>query len=527
MKSMLVVVPGAAALVAAALLFDSGAAGQPAETERGRKLFVKHCSICHGQEGAGDGSAAYLLHPKPRDFRRGEFRLITTDNSVPTDDDLFRVITNGMPGSAMPPWDRLAEADRRLLVDEVKRLWIQAVRKRLQEDPDVEREEVEEYLEEDTTPGKTISFEGETEPTQAEIARGRIVYFRACAPCHGQEGRGETTQQLLDSRGFPAPARDYTKGIFKGGSEARQLYARLRSGMKGTAMPTYEVGGLSNEEAWSVVHYIRTLFPPGAQERQEQRMQQLTVRRMDKLPATEQEWWRAAPAAYVALMPLWWRDRRIEGVLFQGAHDGKTLMLRLAWEDLTQNDSQLRHEDFHDGAAVQLSSAADPPFFGMGDESGSVLIWSWKASWQEDQAGYRDLESIYPKMHLDTYYPVQKNLKAGERPDPKAVGAPHHDPRFLSGWGAGNPMSNPERPSAVEVVRAKGQGTLTSQEREVQTVRGKAVWDRGIWTLEIKVELTRERSEDRFIAFAVWDGTQGDRNGQKSVSIWHRLELEK
>jgi len=28
------------------------------------------------------------------------------------------------------------------------------------------------------------------------------------------------------------------------------------------------------------------------------------------------------------------------------------------------------------------------------------------------------------------------------------------------------------------------------------------------------------------LAVAVWDGAGGDRNGQKSVSIWHQLELE-
>ena len=28
------------------------------------------------------------------------------------------------------------------------------------------------------------------------------------------------------------------------------------------------------------------------------------------------------------------------------------------------------------------------------------------------------------------------------------------------------------------------------------------------------------------IAFAVWDGHAGDRNGQKSVTIWHQLVLE-
>jgi DMSO reductase family type II enzyme heme b subunit len=28
------------------------------------------------------------------------------------------------------------------------------------------------------------------------------------------------------------------------------------------------------------------------------------------------------------------------------------------------------------------------------------------------------------------------------------------------------------------------------------------------------------------VAFAVWDGSAGDRNGTKSVTIWHDLQLE-
>ena len=513
------------ALIAVWIIFPGDPATAQGDADRGQQLFEKHCSVCHGTDGRGDGSAAYLMSPKPRDFARGEFRLITTGNGVPAEDDLLRVVTNGMPGSAMPPWDRLSEADRRLLVQEVQRLWRDGLA-RIYRESGTDAEDVAEYVKEDTTPGATISFAGEAEPTLTDVARGRIVYSQACASCHGPGGRGESKEKLLDSLGWPAPARDFTKGIFKGGSEPRQLIARLRSGMKGTAMPTFTQEQLTQEEAWAVVHYVRTLAPPGAQERQSQKTQQLKVRRVPKLPSSAEEWWKAAPPAYVALMPLWWRDDRIENILFQVVHDGRTLALRLVWEDATQDLGNIHQDAFHDGAAVQLSWDADPPFFAMGDKSAPVLIWSWKASWQEDQDGYKDIESLYPHMHLDTYFPVQKNLKAGERPDPATVSAPHHDPTYLSGWGAGNPVSDPDRPSAVEVVRARGQGSLTTQERDAQTVRGKGVWDRGVWTLVIETEIAPDRLKSLFVALAAWNGSQNDRNGQKSVSIWHRLELE-
>jgi cytochrome c oxidase cbb3-type subunit 2 len=524
MKRWVALVLVVGAMGGAVLLRTESASAQGTDKARGQKLYAKHCQVCHGEKGDGSGEAAYLLHPKPRDFTRGAFRLISTGNGTPTDEDLLRTITQGMPGSAMPPWDRLDEADRRLLVGTVKELWRNGLLARYRKD-DVEPDEALEYVKEDTTPGDPVSFAGETKPAAAEAARGRIVYFRACAPCHGLDGRGKSTQKLMDSRGFDAPARDFTKGIFKGGSEARDIYARLRTGMKGTAMPTYAAAALSEQDAWAVTHYIRMLIPRGAQDLQQQKTLRLNLRRVEKVPVKEEEWWAAAPLVSVPLMPLWWRDERPEQVAFQAVHDGKTLALRLAWEDRTENLRSLRNDDFHDGAAVQLSWDEDPPFFGMGDASSSVLIWSWKASWQEDRGTFVDLEAFYPHMHVD-YYPSQKNTKPGQRPSRAAMAAPHHDPRFLTGWGAGNPVSDPDRASAVETARAKGLGTLTTEKRDAQTVQGMAAFDRGVWSLVIRAEVPLERCRGLFVAFAVWDGSQRDRNGQKSVSIWHRLELE-
>src|SRR5439155_481076 len=44
----------------------------------------------------------------------------TRANKVPTDQDIFRVITDGMPGTSMPPWAVLPEKDRWNLVAYVK-----------------------------------------------------------------------------------------------------------------------------------------------------------------------------------------------------------------------------------------------------------------------------------------------------------------------------------------------------------------------------------------------------------------------
>src|SRR5262245_59720348 len=95
-------------------------ASTPSLLALGKKTFEKECVACHGSAGDGQGDAAYLLYPRPRDFTTGQFRIISTWDNVPTDEDLFRTISRGMPGSAMPSWAHLSEDTRWGLVHYVK-----------------------------------------------------------------------------------------------------------------------------------------------------------------------------------------------------------------------------------------------------------------------------------------------------------------------------------------------------------------------------------------------------------------------
>ena len=98
------------------------AADRAALVARGLPLYQKQCATCHGDQGLGDGPAAYLLNPKPRDFASGVFRLTSTTKWLPSDDDLRATLRRGMPGSAMPPWDHLPAADLDALVAVVRQL---------------------------------------------------------------------------------------------------------------------------------------------------------------------------------------------------------------------------------------------------------------------------------------------------------------------------------------------------------------------------------------------------------------------
>ena len=89
--------------------------------EGGRKTYAKYCSQCHGDKGDGQGPAAAHLLPRPRDFTTGKFKLRTTPSgALPTDDDIRRVIRQGMPYTSMPAWPAFTDAEVSGLVAYVK-----------------------------------------------------------------------------------------------------------------------------------------------------------------------------------------------------------------------------------------------------------------------------------------------------------------------------------------------------------------------------------------------------------------------
>ncbi len=69
--------------------------------EAGRRVYVVHCASCHGDNGQGDGPEATRYRPPPANFT--EMR--------PSFSAAARVISEGVPGSAMAAWPRLTRAE--------------------------------------------------------------------------------------------------------------------------------------------------------------------------------------------------------------------------------------------------------------------------------------------------------------------------------------------------------------------------------------------------------------------------------
>ncbi len=508
-------------------------------TMSGKQLYEIHCAACHGVQGDGNGPAATYLYPRPRNFKEGQFRLVTTTNQVPSDADLMRVIERGMPGSAMFPYGHLPEAEREALVAHVRALYRQGLEERMRReaeefDEEIDPVELAEFLDSRTAPGPLLDVPPDLPKPEAEsVARGQVLFARNCTACHGETGRGDGVQVQQDSAGMPIRPRDLTRGIFKGGRERDQLYARIMLGSPGTPMPASTL--LTPVEVGDLINFILSLSDASAPSVAEHRRVRLLAHRSSG-PLPEEPHaldWAPIPSTPIVVSPLWWRDYDGPDLRAQAIHDGRELAIRLSWRDASREGSAIRPQDFPDMAAVQLFKGQPEPFLGMGATGAPVDVWLWNAAAQADRERLADVDTTYPNMIVDLY-PFEEPVDGPTTEADSAHPTTSQPREFLSAWAAGNPRSGPTRPLVGNHLEAIGFGSLTMRPTVSQVVLAEGRWEEGRWTIVLRrpLQITPDAGfplaeGDRLsIAFALWDGAARDRGGQKLISIWHDLELE-
>ena len=224
----------------------------PARAATPAELYERHCSLCHGPEGRGDGAAAARLPTPPADFSSGNFKLRSTPSgALPTREDLLGTITRGVPGTGMPSFAALPLEDRRALVAEVETL-------------SKPRDGGPSYFE--ARPSRRpIAVPARARATPRIIAQGRKLYGDlSCPSCHGADGRGDgpSAAELKDYAGRPLHPTDFTLGVFKGGADPRQLYLRIATGLNGTPMAEYGDDVMRPADRWALVEYLLSLVGP-------------------------------------------------------------------------------------------------------------------------------------------------------------------------------------------------------------------------------------------------------------------------
>ncbi|MDO8749147.1 MAG: ethylbenzene dehydrogenase-related protein [Candidatus Omnitrophota bacterium] len=190
-------------------------------------------------------------------------------------------------------------------------------------------------------------------------------------------------------------------------------------------------------------------------------------------------------------------------VTFKAFHNKENIYFYLSWPDNTEDRF---HETavWPDAGAIMfpLEKKAQPHTIMMGF-LGRVNIWQWKAN--QDREYWKN-ESPQTNAYVDFYYPFEEQELF--------------------------PVSKHVTKSAVNDLLAIRVGTITPKDN--QEVMGKGVWENGVWSIVLKRPLEALEAENgvnfaagkKLAALAIWNGSQEDRGGRKSISDWVELNIQ-
>lgn len=355
--------------------------GTEQQRQEGRILYMDLCAQCHGAEGRGDGYAAPFLRPAPRDFTPAIYKVRTTPSGqLPTDEDLRRIIRDGMPYTGMPGWPRLNARQIQSLIYFLKTF----------NDDFAGPFGIPDVIDVPRPP----SFSEES------ARRGREVYFEnQCHDCHGELGRGDgpSAPTLTDQWDHHIRPADLTKRwTFVGGSTRQDIYRTFSTGLDGTPMPAFEVNPI--EDRWALVDFVYSLS------RDRPEYSTVVTARGVESPldvSLGKELFAEAGAAYFPLFGQIMEPGRafmpgVNGVEVRALYNADEIAIMLAWNDMTADTDgsnsptievprifevvrDTAASPFSDAVAIQLPALPTPgverPYFVFGDARRPVDLW--------------------------------------------------------------------------------------------------------------------------------------------------------
>ena len=355
-----------------------------------------------------------------------------------------------------------------------------------------------------------MEFGDPTTATPETIERGKDFFQDTakggCVRCHGISGRGNGSEAatLQDDLGFSILPANLHKGWWlKNGSDVRDIFRTLTTGLNGTPMPGY-FEALDDDDRWAIAHYVRSLV----EERKVGSSAVLMARRVEgELPTDPDDaaWGELEPlevflSGQTVVAPRW-QNPSVDQLKVWAVYNGEAIALRLVWDDRFKDvehqepppdepeDTFVRAHTkpegpLRDALAVQFpverSEGPQKPYFLLGERRRPVTLWEWRADWQEA-----------PDAH-------------GGRTVEEQVG---------QGW---------RKP-------------VTAQPDESQAVESRAVFDDGQWRLVMwralvtddpKRDAQLETDVRTPVVFRVWDGSNGEYGLRSSVSSWYDMQLE-
>lgn len=263
---------------------------------------------------------------------------------------------------------------------------------------------------------------------------------------------------------------------------------------------------------------------------------EVTVARVAAVPALANVFdpsWDKVPPVEIPMLPQQTASPMLETatittVQVQAARDDKRIAWRISWA-AAHPATSVETGHFADAVALQVPLVDGAPFT-MGAKGQPVRMLHWKALWQVDiDTGFQDILRLYPNAWTDLYWFAPKT---GPVPATQIVKDPKSE-QFFPAHAAGNPMANVERKYPLEELTAEGFGSATTVPNSPSNARG--VWKDGRWTVIIDrpispdddpVSARLQSAGQNMISFAVWDGSAGNRGGQKHYCAWVPMKVE-
>jgi len=459
--------------------------------EKGQALYQEKCAYCHGETGKGDGPAAEFTSPRPRNFTKGQYKIRTTPfGQIPTDADLMAMLERNYPGTSMPSWKHLPEADRQSLV-----LYLKSLSNKFQKF--IDRKKSHAVVEAPEPPELTLET----------LATGKALFQQNCSGCHGVQGRsdGESTKKVVDISSDAIWPRNLSQPwLFRRGDSLKDLFLTLRTGLSTTAMPRFSPRTVKDADIWALAYYVRTL---ALSEKPEVR-KTIHVKKIEgALPENPSDpAWEKIDSYFFPLGAQLTAGEKsyhptVRSITAKALHNGDELALYLHWDD-PRVDPILTQ----DAAFIESPPPPLPPHLRMAED-------------EQEEAPAPEAQEFPDAVAVQ--FPVSASASK-----PYFLNGDLSHPVNLWRWSS--------HPMAAEEYNAQGLLQWNKQSDSGQTLSGQAAYQYGRYFLVMKRKLnTGDKEDAQFqagtatpIAFNVWDGSQGEKDTIKSVSSWFELLLD-